>query len=57
MSDIDLSGFTTKQAEGILAAVNQAAGGLITQDEMIRNIKRDGEIEEFFDINGLEITA
>ncbi len=57
MNDMDLSGFTKKQAEGILAAINQAAGGLITQDEMIRNIKREGAIEEVFDANGLGITG
>ncbi len=52
---MDLSGFTKDQAEGILATINQAAAGLITQDEMIQNIKRFGGILEFFDSNGVGI--
>lgn len=55
--EIDLSetGFTVKQAEGILAYVRQAADGLITQNEMLTKIKKEGDIEEFFDANGLGI--
>jgi hypothetical protein len=57
MNDMDLSGFTKKQAELILGYVRQAGDGLITQGEMLTKIKAEGDIKEFCDAEGLGILS
>lgn len=51
-AEIEIFTFTPAQAEAILRHVQHGGAGLITRPEMLRNIKRDTGITDFFNDDG-----